>query len=99
MGREDFTAEVEDLMRMQRETMDFCRMYLDSNNNILTNTTKNEQLIFYKTVWNPDIVITYKECAHMFSKTGLRDEIRWQYDNNPKMVKQPRPPDNKPVGC
>ena len=83
MGAEDFMEEVKDLDVMQNKSMAYCDYVIDGTNSV------PQPLHFQKTKWNSDFEITKYDCLLIKSKTGMRDELKLQYDENHVQVVQP----------
>ena len=87
-------AEVADFEEMLTETLDFCE-------EVKHNTATTEEKRFAATKWNPEIVLTPHDCSQINSKTGMREELRQKYDNDPRPVVQAASPEKngKVFGC
>ena len=95
MGVEDFMKEVKDLDVIQNKSLAYCDNVLDGTMSVM------QPLRFQKTKWNPDFEITKYDCLLIKSKTGMRDELKQQYDEDPVQVVQPPVPklDWVELGC
>ena len=92
MGAEDFAAEVEDFNTMLAQVLEFCKQFKSE-------LDPDHTLRFAETRWNPVIEVNRHDCLLINSRTGIREELRQKYDNDPRPVVQPEAPDGKVFGC
>ena len=75
--------------------MDYCERVLKQPEEETT-----ELLELPQSKWNPAVTISWHDCHLIMSKTGVREELRQRYDNDPRHVEQPQPPPGKHIpGC